>query len=146
LNWSKDGEGRPRDLDAHLTGPNADGSCFHVYFSNKGSLASAPFAQLEVDNISISGAPPTETVRIATLSPGIYRFYVNNYSGARSENDPAGLSRSQATVQVFGTGGLLGSFTVPSGTGFDWTVFELNGTTGAITTINQLASPATNCR
>lgn len=146
LNWSKDGEGRPRDLDAHLIGPNPDGSCFHVSFSNTGNLASPPFAQLEVDNIRISGAPPTETIRLSRLSPGIYRFYVNNYSGARSENDPAGLSRSQATVQVFGTGGLLGSFTVPSGTGFDWTVFELNGQTGALTTINQLASPASNCR
>jgi len=147
LNWSKDGEGRPRDLDAHLTGPNPDGSsCFHVSFSNKGNLASAPFAQLEVDNISISGAPPTETIRISKLSPGIYRFYVNNYSGTRGENDPTGLSRSQATVQIFGTGGLLGSFTVPGGSGFDWTVFEINGQTGAITTINQLASPAANCR
>ena len=146
LNWSKDGGGRPDDLDAHLIGPNPDGSCFHVFYSNLGSQTSAPFAQLEVDNIKLGGHPPTETIRIAKLSPGIYRFYVNNYSGARSENDPAGLSRSQATVQVFGASGLLGSFTVPGGSGLDWTVFELNGQTGAVTTINQLASPATNCR
>ena len=97
---------------------------------------------LEVDNIKLSGHPPTETTRIARLSPGIYRFYVNNF---RNE-EPDGLSRSQATVQVFGGSGLMGSFTVPGGTGANWTVFEINGLTGAITTINQLATPSGNCR
>jgi len=147
LNWTKDGNGRPDDLDMHLIGPNPDGSCFEVYYSNLGSLTSAPFAMLEVDNIKISGHPPTETIHIAKLSPGIYRFYVNNYSGSHSESpDPTGLSRSQAQVQVIGPGGVLGSFTVPGGSGYNWTVFEINGQTGAITTINQLADPASNCK
>jgi hypothetical protein len=142
LNWSKDSDGHPRDLDAHLIGPNPDNSCFEVYYGNLGNLNAAPFAQLEVDNIRIDGAPPTETVRIAKLSPGIYRFYVHNYSG----ETPNGLSQSGATVQVFGSGGLMGNFTVPGGSGGDWTVFEINGQTGAITTVNQLASPGSNCK
>lgn len=142
LNWTKDGEGHPDDLDAHLTGPNPDGSCFHIWYDNLGSLNAAPFARLEVDNIKLTGHPPTETVRIAKLSPGIYRFYVDDF---RREK-PDGLSRSRATVQIIGSSGQMGSFTVPSGAGGVWTVFEINGQTGAVTTINQLASPATNCK
>jgi hypothetical protein len=142
LNWTKDGVGRPDDLDAHLIGPNPDGSCFHVYYIDRGSLSSAPFAQLEVDNINVSGRPPTETIRISRLSPGIYRFYVHNYGA----EEPDGLSRSRATAQIFGSSGQMGNFTVPAGAGLYWTVFEINGQTGAVTTINQLATPATNCR
>lgn len=141
LNWNKNGAGHPRDLDAHLVGPNPDGSCFHVYYGNKGSLAAAPFAQLEVDNISLDGAPPLETIRISKLSPGIYRFYVYNYSG----EDANGLSASAATVQVFGSSGGAGSFTVPGGNGRYWTVFEINGQTGAVTSVNQLADPSSAC-
>jgi hypothetical protein len=96
---------------------------------------------LEVDNISLSGAPPLETIRIAKLAPGIYRFYVINFS----DEDPDGLSRSRATVQIFGATSGPTSFTVPGGTGDTWTVFEINGQTGAVTAINQLAAPAGNC-
>jgi hypothetical protein len=142
LNWSKDSDGHPRDLDMHLTGPNPDGTCFEVYYGNLGNLDAAPFAKLEVDNIRIDGAPPTETIRISKLTPGTYRFYVYNYSGEA----PNGLSQSRATVQVFGSGGQTGNFTVPSGSGLYWTVFEINGQTGAITTVNQLATPASNCK
>ncbi|HIP81617.1 MAG TPA: DUF5011 domain-containing protein, partial [Leucothrix mucor] len=41
----------PDDLDTHVIGPND----YHIYFVNKGSLASAPFAQLDVDDISSYG-------------------------------------------------------------------------------------------
>lgn len=142
LNWSKDGAGHPDDLDAHLIGPNPDGTCFEVAYTNLGSLTSPPFALLEVDNIKVSGHPPIETVRIAKLSPGVYRFYVVNF---RFE-EALGLSNSRATVQIFGSSGQMGSFTVPTGAGRVWTVFEINGQTGAVTSLNQLASPATNCK
>ncbi|MBX3279174.1 MAG: carboxypeptidase regulatory-like domain-containing protein [Acidobacteria bacterium] len=141
LNWTKDASGFPRDLDAHLIGPRENNTCFHVFYSTPGHLAVDPFARLEVDNINVSGAPPTETIRISKLIPGTYRFYVHDF-GAEY---PDGLSRSRATVQVFGSSGQLGSFTVPNGSGGNWTVFEINGQTGQITTINQLASPAQGC-
>ena len=86
--------------------------------------------------------PPIETLRISKLSPGTYRFYVFNYSG----EDPGGLSGSRATVQIFGASGQMGSFTVPGGTGFTWTVFSINGATGAVTGINQLATPPSGCQ
>ena len=125
-----------------MTGPNPDGSCFHVYYGSKGNLNAAPFAQLEVDNISLFDDPPTETIRISKLSPGTYRFYVYNFSG----EDPDGLSRSRATVQIFGASGQMNSFTVPGGAGRDWTVFSINGQTGAVTSINQLAAAPSGCQ
>ncbi|MBI3949898.1 MAG: carboxypeptidase-like regulatory domain-containing protein [Acidobacteria bacterium] len=152
LNWTRDANGVPSDLDMHLTGPDPDGtSCFHVYYGDRGSLTSAPFAQLEVDNRVVPGRPPTETIRISGLTPGIYRFYVHNFSGCveTEPNGPSGISQSRATVQVFGSSGLLFSQMAPSGTGCYWTVFTLNGQTGAITGVNQLsntAPSATPCR
>lgn len=148
LNWQHYGGSAPNDLDMHLIGPNPDGSCFEINFTNLGSLSAAPFALLEVDNVSrsvcpVSGnCPTTETMHIGKLSPGVYRFYVVNYGN----EDPDGLSRSTATVQVIGSSGTLGSYTVPGGTGRTWTVFEIDGTSGAIKTINQLASPASGCK
>ncbi len=148
LNWTKDANGAPDDLDAHLYGPAGNNQCFHVYFNNTGSLTASPFAALEVDNIELSGSPPTETVRIAQQTPGTYRFFINNFS----EEQADGLSRSRATVQIFGSNGLLRTYVVPSGAGAYWHVFELNGQTGAITDVNLLANAApsftcgsTNC-
>jgi len=144
LNWTKTNN-QPNDLDMHLVGPVPNStSCFHIYYSSAGSLTASPFAQLEVDNINVSGDPPTETVRIERLTPGIYRFYVHNYSG----NSQAELAASRATVQVFGSGGQTFSDTVPSGTGVYWSVFTMDGTTGQITrtgTISGTAPPQT-CR
>ncbi len=145
LNWTKDASRRPNDLDMHLAGPNPGGSsCFHVYYSSLGSLSAAPFALLEVDNIQVTGDPPTETIRIGRLTPGIYHFYVHDYSGEM----PDGLGQSRATVQVFSSSGLLFSQTAPTGNGRYWTVFTLNGSTGAVSSVNQLGSapPTTPCR
>lgn len=148
LNWQHYGGSAPNDLDMHLVGPNPDGSCFELYYRNLGNLTASPFALLEVDNVARSvcstgtNCPTTETMHIGKLSPGIYRFFVQNYGG----EDADGLSRSKATVQIIGSTGTLGSFTVPSGTGFTWTVFEINGTTGVVTQINQLASPSFACK
>jgi hypothetical protein len=81
-------------------------------------------------------------MRIAKLSPGTYRFYVVNFSN----EEATGLSSSRATVQIFGSSGQMGSFTVPTGAGRYWTVFEINGQTGAILSLNQIAAPSTSCR
>lgn len=143
VNWTKDSNGAPDDLDAHLYGPAGNNQCFHVYFDDKGSLTAAPFASLEVDNIELSGHPPTETVRIAQQTAGIYRFFLHDYEGEFAD----GISRSRATVQIFGSSGLLRTYVAPSSAGEFWNVFELNGQTGALTDINQLAAepPAFTC-
>ena len=46
---------QPTDLDSHLTGPNTDATRFHVYYAGRGSFTSAPFAGLDVDDVSSIG-------------------------------------------------------------------------------------------
>jgi uncharacterized protein YfaP (DUF2135 family) len=63
------------DLDSHLFVPNGD----HVYFVDRGSLTAAPYAALDVDDITGFGP---EVVTITRLYPGTYRYAVFNYSGS----------------------------------------------------------------
>lgn len=149
LNWTKNTRGEPDDLDMHLIGPQPDGtSCFHIFFFDHGSLDSPPYAELEVDNVELPGHPPTETIRLSRLTPGVYRFFVHNFSGQFGGEAPSAFSQSRATVQVFGSSGLLYSETIPTGSGLYWNVFTLNGQTGAITPVNQLSNtpPSPSCR
>ncbi|NDD64479.1 MAG: hypothetical protein EBZ36_10970, partial [Acidobacteria bacterium] len=135
LNWTKDPNQRPQDLDAHLIVPVQGSSCYQVFFQDKGTLTEMPYAMLDVDNIQLEGSPATETIRISQLLNVTYRFFVNNYSLETRD----GLSNSGATVQVFRGNIQTGSFRVPSGEGSYWNVFELNGQTGAIDLKNQLS-------
>ena len=147
LNWQPGSDGRPVDLDMHLSGPSPDGSsCFVISYTSLGNLDAAPFAKLEVDNVSIRPTtPPTETVRISRLTPGIYRLWIHDY---RAEF-PDGISRSRAAVQVFDSSGLKFNSTAPGGAGRYWSVLTMIGQTGAVTAVNQISgtSPsATPCR
>ncbi len=114
----------PSDLDSHLTGPNPDGSRFHVYYSSRGSLTSAPFANLDVDDVTSFGP---ETITITQMSAGTYRYSVHDFSN-RNSNPSSGLGSSGAKVQVYTAAGLAQTFSVPGQAGTLWTVFELSGT------------------
>ncbi len=126
LNWGA----LPTDLDSHLLTPEINGSAHHVYFDNRGSATSVPFAKLDYD--ITSGFGP-ETMTIYERRPGTYRYYVRNYS----ENSP--ISSSNAVVQVYGVGGLLHTIQVPSsGNGNYWYVCDVNGQTGDIVIKNNI--------
>jgi hypothetical protein len=77
LTWGTD----PSDLDSHLTGPDSAtaGARFHVYYSDKGSLTSNPFAELDVDDTSSFGP---EVITISKFTAGTYRYSVHHYSGS----------------------------------------------------------------
>lgn len=144
INWLRNPSGQPRDLDLHLYGPREGStSCFRVYFLTPGFLNSNPFAQLEVDNISVSGVPPTETIRIARLFPGTYTLFVNNYSGGANV-----LSQSQAQIAVFRGDRQVATYTVPNGPEEIWNVFTIDGATGQIRPVNQMRTtfPELVCR
>ncbi len=118
----------PKDLDAHLHTPNR----YHIFWKAKGSRNTMPFADLDIDD-TVSYGP--ETITIYKSQDGIYRYSVNNYS--RSPD----IKGSNARVQVYGSGGLIREFHVPSrGKGLIWNVFEYNGATGEIKTINTLSN------
>ncbi len=124
----------PRDLDSHLWLPDA--TPYHIYYANKGHSTYFPFAWLDYDDTTGYGP---ETTTIAQRYPGTYTFAVYLYYGSGT------LPTSGARVQVYDTSGLVTQFAVPAtGTGRWWYVFEMDGTTGAITPINTIlsASPA----
>ena len=120
LTWGS----QPSDLDSHLTGPLTGGGRFHVYYASRGNLTSAPFASLDLDDVSGNGP---ETITIAQITAGgVYRYSVHDFSNRASTTSSA-LGSSGAKVQVYDTRGVAHDFFVPGGAGTLWTVFELTG-------------------
>ncbi|MBI3347493.1 MAG: carboxypeptidase regulatory-like domain-containing protein [Burkholderiales bacterium] len=108
----------PRDLDSHLWTPSGS----HVYFSNKGQLTAAPFANLDVDDTSSFGP---EVVTLTKLMVGTYKYAVHNYSGYGS----GPIAVSGARVELILPGGRTELF-VPPASGETastdyWTLFDL---------------------
>lgn len=130
LTWGN----QPPDLDAHLTYPAGSGRGW-VYFEQAGTCGVDPVC-LDVDQQQGFGP---ETITISSVSPGVYRYYVNNFS---QQFDGIGgpLSASNAVVQVFqaGSNAPVRSFAAPQLPGTMWHVFDLSGTT--ITAVNQMIS------
>jgi hypothetical protein len=127
LDWGRS----PKDLDAHL---EKQGS-YHVSFRNM-KTADDGTCRLDRDDTSSFG-PETITVeRIET--EGKYTYWVHDYTNLTNDNSRQ-LSRSGATVKVYGNGKLQGYYTVPSDQrGNVWKVFEIKN--GQFQTINQVTS------
>jgi PKD repeat protein len=125
LTWGE----TPYDLDSHLKTPVIEGTAYHIYFSDQGSVDSPPYAILDIDDIDSFGP---ETTTIYDLKSGEYHYYIHNYSESPE------IIISNATVQIFNDNGLLHTLQVPtSGTGLYWDVCTLNGN-GSINIINQI--------
>lgn len=126
LTWGAD----PEDLDSHLKTPSIEGSSYHIYYGNRGSLTSAPYAQLDQD-VTNSFGP--ETITIADLFNGTYRYFVHRFSGSGT------IASSGAEVRVYDENGLKQSVTPPSsGSGDYWHVFNINGDDGSLNLINEI--------
>ncbi|MBB1125688.1 PKD domain-containing protein [Thiospirillum jenense] len=136
LTWGE----TPRDLDSHLLtsiAAGSNGQPYHVYYGNKGHPDSAPFAKLDVDNMSGYGP---ETVTISRLFNGVYHYYIHNYSGRSNTND-AGLKASGAIVNIYSgdrQDQAAYEFKVPEELGRYWYVGTLDGATGQFTAINRI--------
>ena len=114
LTWGR----TPEDLDSHLTGPSVGGR-FHCYYSSERPISTV---NLDVDDIYSFGP---ETITINEFTSGTYRYSVHNYSNW-SQNGSAGIASSPAMVQVYGSSGLITSFSPPDITpGNTWRVFEI---------------------
>ncbi|MBD3332657.1 hypothetical protein GF356_07390 [candidate division GN15 bacterium] len=101
----------PTDLDAHAW--NGD---YHVFYMNKGSDSTAPYMELDIDDISSYGP---ETITISQLSDTI-KYAVHNYSGSPS------ITTSSAIVHVYQGSSLIQTYTVPTtGGGMYWYVCDL---------------------
>lgn len=151
LNWGN----RPSDLDSHLTGPiNAQSNeRFHVYFGNKGNLNHEPHVYLYTDNVShgVGRANNPEQMRINVTQPGIYNYYVHDFSNGINPNSQA-LSQSGAVVSVHSAGNRelpegnnlghkVAEFSVPQNqAGTVWHTFELDTRRNTIRAIDKVHS------
>jgi uncharacterized protein YfaP (DUF2135 family) len=109
---------RPLDLDSHTLGANASE---HVYYSDKGALAAAPFVGLDVDDTDSFGPEVTTFAKLAKNRT--YRFFVRNFSGTF---DP-GQTGSPARIELSNRG-TQSIFTPPAGETSStdyWHVFDL---------------------
>ncbi len=128
LTWDVD----PSDLDSHLWTPNIEDSEYHIYFASEGSESSPPYAELNIDDTSSYGP---ETITIYRSFPGTYTYAVHHYGGEGSLT-----GTSQAKVKIYDSSGFIQEWNVPSeGSGEWWTVFELDGSSGGITTVNTIS-------
>ncbi len=128
----------PRDLDSHLVTPEIDGTAYHVYYGNRGSLVEAPFDSLDVDDVTSFGP---ETMTVTQMYPGTYHYFIYNYSGE------VGLPGCGAQVAIYKDNQLLTTVTIPYEgveTHEYWNVATFDNT-GEITIINQIQAtqPAT---
>ncbi len=127
LNW----DAMPKDLDAHLVTPAIDGTVYEVSYltSQKGRTNAPPYALFDVDRKDGFGP---ETITIARLFPGTYRYYAHNFMDEQGDTGP--LRSSKAVVQIYGDQGLLQTLRVPTtGEGEYWDVCTIDGATGKIT-------------
>jgi hypothetical protein len=127
LDWGRS----PKDLDAHF---EKNGS-YHVSFRN---MKTASDGTCRLDRDDTSGFGP-ETITVEKIeTEGKYTYWVHDYTNLTNDNSRH-LSRSGATVKVYGNGTLQGYYTVPSGQrGNVWKVFEIKN--GQFETINQVTS------
>jgi hypothetical protein len=120
----------PEDLDSHLKTPSIEGNTYHVYYEDKGSADSPPYAVLDIDDTDSYGP---ETTTIYNLYSGEYHYYIFNYSESPE------ITTSGAVVQIFNDNGLLHNLQIPTvGSGFYWDICTVNGSTGAVNIINTI--------
>ncbi len=125
-----DWEASPPDLDAHLVKQGA----FHLSFRN---MRTADDGSGQLDHDATNGYGP-ETITLNDVSPtSFYSYFIHNYSDGNNSST-RNLSRSKATVKVFGDGRLLNVFEVPrNATGNYWQVFRISN--GGIVEVNKIS-------
>lgn len=127
LTWGED----PNDLDSHLAA--TDNENFHVYYSDKGSLVSTPYAELDTDDRSSYGP---EVISISRFSAGKYRYSVHHYAGYSTiENSGAEVNVVIKDIGIY-------KYTPPAnqseGTNI-WRVFDMVvDSAGKVTAVNPI--------
>lgn len=126
LDWSD----KPNDLDANLIKVGG----YHISYRTK-RVSDDGEAQLDRDDRDGNG-PETITV-LKTNYYDKYVFYVDDFSN-RGNSKSKDLSKSRATVRVYGEGRLMKSVQISkkAGRGNRWDVFEI--VNGQINVINQV--------
>jgi len=123
----------PYDLDSHLWTPVIGSSSYHVYWVDRGTIATEPYAFLDVDDVTSWGP---EHIVIQFESPGTYYYSVHQYS------EEGNIPNSEAKVSLLKPDRTVEEFTPPnvvdSGEGWYWHVCSIDGTTGEVTEIGTM--------
>ncbi|MBD3168334.1 MAG: hypothetical protein GF307_02545 [candidate division Zixibacteria bacterium] len=130
LTWGKD----PEDLDSHLWTPEISGTDYHIYYVDRGDTTSAPYAELDLDDVTSYGP---EHITITRNFSGTYQYAVYHFSG---EGD---LTTSGARVTLVKPDREVLTFTPPNDNCEEywyWHVCNINGTSGAVSVINTLSA------
>ncbi|MDD6039430.1 MAG: hypothetical protein PUD20_11650, partial [bacterium] len=128
----------PSDLDSHLFTTSGSGSS-HVWY---GRMWDDSGNNLDVDDTSSYGP---ETMTIDSLSAtDYYKFCVVDFTDcSNGDLRSYSMSQSQATVNVYTSDGLVGTYPVPTNTpGVIWEVFEIRN--GRLTPIQRYYDNVTN--
>lgn len=140
LTWGDE----PPDLDSHMTGPEAGGGNFHVYYGNRNSADGR--VGLDVDDTSSYG-PETITVRKTNgaYTAGDYLYYIYNFTGSPSITS----QRQYISAVVYQGTEMIGVFQPPRAEdmniGLTWNVVSMNITASGLVTFS-VASTAGNPR
>jgi hypothetical protein len=97
LSWGEN----PEDVDSHLITPSGE----QIFYQNEGSLGIAPFANLDVDDVTSFGP---EVITVRRLMVGTYSYGIQLFDGVGS------LTASPARVEL-SIGSTLRVFTPPAG-------------------------------
>ena len=139
LRWGNKESGAPSDLDSHMIGPKATGAGqFHTYYSDKTYVNDEDgetYADVDLDDTEWEGP---ETTTIYKETPGVYYFFVHNFSDCEDTNSNT-LATSQASVQVYSGSRLVQTFYVPNKEGTVWSVCSYDSLTGNITPSNEMS-------
>lgn len=130
LTWDEN----PSDLDSHLWTPMIEDYSYHIYYASRGDSASAPYVDLDVDDVTSYGP---EHITIYDEYPGTYTFAIYHFSGSGD------ISLSEAEVGVLKPDGTVQAFTVPdaaAAANWWWHVCTIDGTTGEITPVNSISA------
>lgn len=129
LTWGTYESGASSDIDSHLRGPHTDGQGeFHTWYRNKSYADDeGTVADLDVDDIDYEGPEHTTIYR---ETPGVYRFYVHNFSESGTVGSDM-MARSSIQVRV-NIGNATQTFNCPNQKGNLWYVCDYNSITHTI--------------
>lgn len=136
LTWGDEESGAVADADSHLIGPvNATGNHFHTYYSDQAAWnGEEEVADLDLDDTDYEGP---ETTTIYKEYPGVYSFYVHDYTNCDS-NDSSQLAASNVKVEVYSGSFKMATYYMPNKEGTLWHVCDYDSRTKALTNVNEM--------
>ena len=127
LDWGRN----PKDLDAHLI---KEGD-YHISYQD---MHDSRDGTAKLDRDDLKGFGP-ETITVKNIDEGAsYTYFVKNFSDRSSPRSKT-LSKSGASVRVYGDNQLLKSYSIaPNQKGTTWVVFTIEG--GKIRDVNEVGN------